>query len=58
MTLFNVGGSVPGTGLGEVKQAPAARNTAQLTIKRVIPTAIVAGTASGAARSSASPACL
>ena len=44
MTLFNVGGSVPETGLGEVQQAPAARNTARLTIKRVIPTAIVAGT--------------
>ncbi len=43
-TLFNVGGSVPGTGLGEVQRAPAARSTAQLTIKRVIPMAIVAGT--------------
>ena len=44
MTLFNVGGSVPETGLGEVQQAPAAHNTARLTIKRVIPTAIVVGT--------------
>jgi hypothetical protein len=44
MTLFNVGGSVPETGMGEVKQAPAAHRTAQLTIKRVIPAAVVAGT--------------
>lgn len=44
MTLFNVGGSVPETGLGEVQQAPAAHSTARLTIKRVIPTAIVVGT--------------
>ena len=29
MTLFNVGGSVPETGLGEVKQAPAAHSTAR-----------------------------
>jgi hypothetical protein len=43
MTLFNVGGSVPESGLGEVQQAPA-RNTARLTIKPVIPTTIVAGT--------------
>ena len=44
MTLFNVGGSVPETGPGDVKQAPAARSTARLTIKRVIPTTLVAGT--------------
>jgi hypothetical protein len=44
MTLFNVGGSVPETGLGEVQQTPAAHSTARLTIKRVIPTTIVAGT--------------
>jgi hypothetical protein len=44
MTLFNVGGSVSETGLGEVKQAPAANSTARLTIRRVIPTTIVAGT--------------
>jgi hypothetical protein len=44
MTLFNVGGSVPGTGLGEVQKAPAAHSTARLTIKRVIPTTIVFGT--------------
>ena len=44
MTLFHVGGSVPETGLGEVKQAPPANSTARLTLKRVIPTTIVAGT--------------
>jgi hypothetical protein len=44
VTLFNVGGAVPGTGLGEVQQAPAAHSTARLLIKRVIPTTIVAGT--------------
>jgi len=44
MTLFNVGGSVPETGLGKVQQAPAAHSTARLTIKRVIPTTILAGT--------------
>jgi hypothetical protein len=44
MTLFNVGGSVSETGLGEVQKAPAAHRTAQLMIKRVIPTTIVAGT--------------
>ena len=43
-TLFNAGGSVPETGMGEVQKAPAARGTAQLTIRRVIPTAVVAGT--------------
>jgi len=43
MTLFNVDGSVPETGLGKVQQAPAA-HTARLTFKRVIPTTIVAGT--------------
>ena len=43
-TLFNAGGSVPETGLGEVQQAPAAHSTAQLMIKRVIPMAVVAGT--------------
>jgi hypothetical protein len=43
MTLFSVGGSVPETGLGEVQQTPAARSTARLTIKRVIPTALLAG---------------
>ena len=43
-TLFNAGGSVPETGMGEVQKAPAARSTAQLTIKRVIPMAVVAGT--------------
>jgi hypothetical protein len=44
MTLFSVGGSVPGTGLGDVQQGQAAHSTARLTIKRVIPTALVAGT--------------
>ena len=44
MTLFSVGGSVPETGLGEVQQVPDARSTARLTIKRVIPTGLVAGT--------------
>jgi hypothetical protein len=43
-TLLGAGGSVPETGMGEVQRAPAARSTAQLMIKRVIPTAIVAGT--------------
>jgi hypothetical protein len=43
MTLFNAGGSVPQTGLGEVKRAPAAPSTARLMVKRVIPTTIVAG---------------
>ena len=43
LTLFSVGGSVPETGLGDIKQAPAANSTARLTIKRVIPTTIVAG---------------
>ena len=43
MTLFNVGGSVRETALGEVKQAPPANSTARLTIKRVMPTTIVAG---------------
>jgi len=42
-TLFNVGGSTPETGLGEVQKTPAARSTAQLMIKRVIPTTVVAG---------------
>jgi hypothetical protein len=44
MTLFNAGGSAPETGLGEVQQAPAANSTARLTIRRVIPTTIIAGT--------------
>ena len=45
ITLFNVGGTMPTTGQGDVVQtAPAARSTARLTIKRVIPTAIVVGT--------------
>jgi hypothetical protein len=43
-TLFNVGGSVPETGLGEVQKAPAAHSTARLTIKRMIPRTIVVGT--------------
>jgi hypothetical protein len=42
-TLFNVGGSTSETALGEVQRAPAAHN-AQLMIKRVIPTTVVAGT--------------
>ena len=42
-TTLSAGGSVAETGLGEVQEAPAARSTAQLMIKRVIPTAIVAG---------------
>jgi hypothetical protein len=44
MTLFNVGGATPETGLGEVQRAPAAHRTAQLMIKRVTPMAVVAGT--------------
>ena len=45
MTVFNAGGSTPGTGPGNVIQAPApARNTAKLAIKRVYPMVIVAGT--------------
>ena len=45
MTVFNVGGAVPGTGPGDVVQgAPAARSTAQLAIKRVRPITIIAGT--------------
>lgn len=46
MTLFNVGGSTPTTGLGDVVQepAPAARSTARLAIKRVRPIAIIVGT--------------
>jgi hypothetical protein len=40
---FNVGGSAPETGVGEVQKAPAAHR-AQLMIKRVIPTTVVAGT--------------
>jgi hypothetical protein len=44
MTLFNVGGSAPESGMGEVQKAPAAHSTAQLVIKRVMPTAVVAGT--------------
>ena len=43
-TTLSAGGSVPETGLGEVQRAPAAYSTAQLMIKRVIPTAVVAGT--------------
>jgi hypothetical protein len=50
MTLFNVGGSVPESGMGEVQKAPtvqkapAARSTARLMIKRVMPRAVVVGT--------------
>jgi hypothetical protein len=43
VTLFNVGGTVPTTGTGDVLQAPA-RNTARLTIKPMSPATIVAGT--------------
>jgi hypothetical protein len=43
MTLFNLGGSVPQTGVGEVQLAPAAPSKARLMIKRVVPTTIVAG---------------
>ena len=51
VTLFNAGGTVPETGLGEVqkgpaahRKGPAAHSTARLMIKPVIPTTIVAGT--------------
>jgi hypothetical protein len=45
-TLFNVGGSVPSTGLGDVLQAPmpAATGSPKLAIKAVHPFVIVAGT--------------
>ena len=43
MTLFSSGDTVPGSGTGDVLQAPA-RNTARLMIKPVIPTTIVSGT--------------
>jgi hypothetical protein len=43
MTVFDGGGTNPGSGTGDVLQAPAS-NTARLTIRRVIPTTIVAGT--------------
>jgi hypothetical protein len=44
MTLFNAGGSVPESGLGEVQKAPAVHGAAQLMIRRVMPMAVVAGT--------------
>jgi hypothetical protein len=43
MTLFNLGGSVPQSGLGDVQKAPAVNSAPRLMIKRVIPTTIVAG---------------
>ena len=45
MTLFNVGGTVPATGLGDIVQvpAPAARSTARVAIKRVRPITIIVG---------------
>jgi hypothetical protein len=43
MMLFSVGGTTPSTGTGDVLQAPAAPGKARLWIKRVVPTAIIAG---------------
>jgi hypothetical protein len=48
-TLFNVGGSVPGTGMGSVVQAPpatktpTARGRATLMVRPTIPRTIVTG---------------
>ena len=50
MMLFSFGGTVPDSGMGEVQKAPtfetapAARSTARLMIKRVMPRAVVVGT--------------
>lgn len=43
MTLFNSVDSMPSSGTGDVLQAPAPTR-AQLSIKRVVPVAIIAGT--------------
>jgi hypothetical protein len=43
-TLFNVGGSTPSSGLGDVIQGPpATRGTATLTVKKLQPVAIIVG---------------
>lgn len=44
VTLFSTGAEVvPSSGTGKVLQAPAAPGKARLSIKRVVPTAIIAG---------------
>jgi hypothetical protein len=46
-TLFDAGGAMPATGMGEVVRAPktqAGQGRARLSIKRILPTAVIAGT--------------